>query len=308
MRDATVRHIRSALRRLPDGGRLVVLTGAAHDPANAEIKALYADLSERASFVFTATVDGRIYARHGTTHRHTAHRHRPDSERPMPLLSQPDTRQPRRTARADRGKLPPRPHPLPFRALPKLPLRSAAVTAASRAKSPFFPSGHARSCARAAEEVSYEAREAAARRRLQRPALRALRRASDRHCGREAASDEARAIGGHGVGAAAASVLPAPASEAPGRARRSVGRAAGDDHLCGRSAWRDARRPLPCRRKPRCSAPRQRRRRRTPCNSAKAFSLATARAAARAGRPQASFSTTGCAAAARRCGFPNPTS
>ena len=67
MRDATVRHIRSALRRLPDGGRLVVLTGANHDPADAEIAALYADLSERASFAFTASVDGRIYARHGTS-------------------------------------------------------------------------------------------------------------------------------------------------------------------------------------------------------------------------------------------------
>ncbi len=67
MRDATARHIRSALRRLPDGGRLVVLTAAAHDPASQEIKALYTDLLERASFVFTATADGRIYARHGTS-------------------------------------------------------------------------------------------------------------------------------------------------------------------------------------------------------------------------------------------------
>ena len=67
MRDATARHIRSALRRLPDGGRLVVLTAAAHDPASPEIKEFYADLSDRASFTFTATADGRIYARHGTS-------------------------------------------------------------------------------------------------------------------------------------------------------------------------------------------------------------------------------------------------
>ena len=45
----------------------MVLTGANHDPAEAEIAALYADLSERASFAFTASVDGRIYARHGTS-------------------------------------------------------------------------------------------------------------------------------------------------------------------------------------------------------------------------------------------------
>ena len=67
MRDATARHIRSALRRLPEGGRLIVLTHASHDPADAEIAALYAGLPGGAAFVFTATVDGRIYARHGTT-------------------------------------------------------------------------------------------------------------------------------------------------------------------------------------------------------------------------------------------------
>ena len=67
MRDATVRHIRSALRRVADGGRLVVLTGASHDPLNADIRALYSDLAGTAFFRFTATVDGRIYARHGTS-------------------------------------------------------------------------------------------------------------------------------------------------------------------------------------------------------------------------------------------------
>ncbi len=66
MRDTTARHIRSALRRLPRGGRLVVLTAAAHDPASTEIHSLYADLLDHTVFVFTATVNGRIYARHGT--------------------------------------------------------------------------------------------------------------------------------------------------------------------------------------------------------------------------------------------------
>ena len=67
MSDATGRHIRSALRRLQDGGRLAVLTGAGHDPLNPEIQALYADLAGMVSFRFTATIDGRIYARHGTS-------------------------------------------------------------------------------------------------------------------------------------------------------------------------------------------------------------------------------------------------
>ena len=49
----------SALRRLSEGGRLVVLTGANHDPAE--------DLFADAAILFTATIDGAIYARHGTS-------------------------------------------------------------------------------------------------------------------------------------------------------------------------------------------------------------------------------------------------
>ena len=104
MRDATVRHIRSALRRLPDGGRLVVLTGANHDPADAETAALYADLAERASFAFTASVDGRIYARHGTSidTRLTVIDRVPPG--PCPACPGRSRRQPRRPAGADRGE------------------------------------------------------------------------------------------------------------------------------------------------------------------------------------------------------------
>jgi predicted RNA methylase len=60
MRDAAARHIRSALRRLPEGGRLVVLTGANQKPGSE-------DLAGKGVCVFTATVAGAIYARHGTT-------------------------------------------------------------------------------------------------------------------------------------------------------------------------------------------------------------------------------------------------
>jgi hypothetical protein len=71
MADATTRHIRSALRRLQEGGRLVVLTHASHDPTESGIASHYADL--RASFVFTAVVDGRTCAsRH--EHRYTPDR------------------------------------------------------------------------------------------------------------------------------------------------------------------------------------------------------------------------------------------
>src|SRR5208282_3121981 len=49
------------------GARLAVLTNANHNPADNSIAALYADLTGRFAFTFTATVDGRIYARHGTS-------------------------------------------------------------------------------------------------------------------------------------------------------------------------------------------------------------------------------------------------
>jgi predicted RNA methylase len=50
-RDAAARHIRSALRQLPDGGRLVALTGANHDPSD--------DLGPDATVVFTAIMMAR---------------------------------------------------------------------------------------------------------------------------------------------------------------------------------------------------------------------------------------------------------
>ena len=81
----------------------MVLTAANHDPADADIAALYADLSERASFAFTASVDGRIYARHGTSidTRLTVIDRIPAAGPACPGRSR---RQPRRAARADRGE------------------------------------------------------------------------------------------------------------------------------------------------------------------------------------------------------------
>ncbi|MDX2263454.1 MAG: bifunctional class I SAM-dependent methyltransferase/DEAD/DEAH box helicase [Hyphomicrobiales bacterium] len=65
MADTTERHIRSSVARLVPGGRLVAITGANHDPAGADQPAYLA--SGEASLVFTATLVGQIYARHGTT-------------------------------------------------------------------------------------------------------------------------------------------------------------------------------------------------------------------------------------------------
>ena len=65
--DAAYRHIASALARLADGGRLVAITGASFSPENSTWSHAFARLQERGRIVFTAAVDGRVYARHGTT-------------------------------------------------------------------------------------------------------------------------------------------------------------------------------------------------------------------------------------------------
>lgn len=65
--DATYRHIASALARLADGGRLVAITGASFSPENPTWAAAFARLQQRGRVVFTAAIDGRVYARHGTT-------------------------------------------------------------------------------------------------------------------------------------------------------------------------------------------------------------------------------------------------
>jgi hypothetical protein len=65
--DAALRHISSALARLADGGRLVAITGASLSPDNPAWREAFITLQERGRIVFTAAIDGRVYARHGTT-------------------------------------------------------------------------------------------------------------------------------------------------------------------------------------------------------------------------------------------------
>ena len=67
MKDAALRHIGSALARLAHGGRLVAITGASCSPYSPGWAAAYADLQERSRVLFSAAIDGRVYARHGTT-------------------------------------------------------------------------------------------------------------------------------------------------------------------------------------------------------------------------------------------------
>ena len=65
--DAALRHVASALARLAEGGRLVAITGASLSPDHPSWREAFVRLQERGRVVFSAAIDGRVYARHGTT-------------------------------------------------------------------------------------------------------------------------------------------------------------------------------------------------------------------------------------------------
>ncbi|WLB84513.1 strawberry notch family protein [Bradyrhizobium elkanii] len=65
--DTTYRHVASALARLASGGRLVTITGASFAPNNLAWRDAFIRLQERGRIVFSAAIDGAVYAKHGTT-------------------------------------------------------------------------------------------------------------------------------------------------------------------------------------------------------------------------------------------------
>ncbi|WP_332116679.1 bifunctional class I SAM-dependent methyltransferase/DEAD/DEAH box helicase [Azorhizobium caulinodans] len=67
MANAAYRHVASALARLVDGGRLVAITGASFGPETPAWRDTFVRLQERGCVVFTAAIDGAVYAKHGTT-------------------------------------------------------------------------------------------------------------------------------------------------------------------------------------------------------------------------------------------------
>jgi hypothetical protein len=67
MADTTLRHVSSALARLANGGRLVAITGANFAPDNPAWTDAFAQLQECGRVVFSAAIDGAVYAKHGTT-------------------------------------------------------------------------------------------------------------------------------------------------------------------------------------------------------------------------------------------------
>jgi predicted RNA methylase len=66
MREAALRHVGSALARLPKGGRLVTITGANVAPDNPAWTESFIRLQEEGRIAFSAAIDGAVYAKHGT--------------------------------------------------------------------------------------------------------------------------------------------------------------------------------------------------------------------------------------------------
>ena len=67
MRGTALRHMASALARLAPGGRLVAITGASCAPDAPGWRSAFAAIQETGTVRFSAAVDGRVYAKHGTT-------------------------------------------------------------------------------------------------------------------------------------------------------------------------------------------------------------------------------------------------
>ncbi len=65
--DAALRHLSSALARLAEGGRLVAITGASLSSDNPSWRDSFIRLQQRGRILFSAAVDGRAYARHGSS-------------------------------------------------------------------------------------------------------------------------------------------------------------------------------------------------------------------------------------------------
>jgi predicted RNA methylase len=67
MADAALRHVGSALARLPEAGRLVTITGANVAPENPTWTDSFKRLQEQGRVVLSAAIDGAVYAKHGTS-------------------------------------------------------------------------------------------------------------------------------------------------------------------------------------------------------------------------------------------------
>ncbi len=67
MTGTAFRHMASALARLAEGGRLVLISGTDLSPLHPKWRQAFIQLQAKARLVFTACLDGSAYAKHGTT-------------------------------------------------------------------------------------------------------------------------------------------------------------------------------------------------------------------------------------------------
>lgn len=61
-----MQHILSALRLLPESGRLVTITGEGFSPFSAKYRPAFVNLQKEASIRFSCGMDGKLYAKQGT--------------------------------------------------------------------------------------------------------------------------------------------------------------------------------------------------------------------------------------------------
>ncbi len=266
MADAALRHIASALARLAEGGRLVAITGASFAPDNPAWRDAFVRLQERGRVVFSAAIDGAVYARHGTTidTRLTVIDKRPADD--------PTAFRPRRASRP----MSPRCSPGSMQHIPpRLPIAAALAIAPVATSAPFrAPSRASRACAasavrgqrpRSPRRSNSPTRPSTGRR--PRAAASPMRSMKNTACSRSAFP----ALRPHPTrlvqSAAMASVAPPKPSYRPHlprehRHRRpAVRRPARNRHLCRRGACGLSRGIVDGRRDLRCRLGRARRRR-----------------------------------------------
>ena len=313
--EAAMRHVGSALARLAEGGRLVAITGHNVGPDQPAWREAFVRLQEKGRVVFTATIAGQAYARHGTTieTRLTVIDRVPaEDPRAFPsspgmaadaaeLLDRVSRLVPPRAA-GDRRDPPARPSRFPAPHVDRTAAESSY--AAAHARQPPGPSpGLRRTRLR---DLRMDARRF---RTSDREPLRRLCAAIDPDPGRAAAPDQARAVGRDGRGRPSPPLLPALSAAATALRRHPVRRAARERHLCRRSPCRPSRRLLHRRRDLRSRLGRPGRRRRRGALPARLVSRRRHRR--RQGPPgrrdHSRQLAQGAAAAARLCGSRNPT-
>jgi len=234
--DTAFRHISSALARLAVGGRLVAITGASLSSDNLAWRDSFIRLQERGRIVFSTAIDGRVYARHGTTidTRLTVIDRVPADDPTVFPASPGMASDPAILLDWVQGDVPVRPTvAIPPRgaSLPALPLRPRRPTFSMRPVVPVTPVD--------AIELSYEPCDwrPAEEGRITEALYEAYALQIDSYTRCATAPDPPRAVGSDGVRRAAeAELSPAPSFDGS-RERPAQRRSARERHLCWRGAF-----------------------------------------------------------------------